>query len=107
MNRVVHGKVDGCNHAYAADLLLAAELRGLDSVPFFGIGGTHVAADLHVVEGEIGLIEIGSHGVYELAKTGFKLRRSFWISVGFALIPEDSLDTSAGCAKAAEHGAVE
>src|SRR5271154_3372590 len=106
MNRVIHGKVNGCDHAYAADLLLAAELRDLDGVPCFGIGGTHEAADLHVVEREIGLIEIGTHCVYELAKAGFKLRRGFWISVGFALIPEDSLDTSAGLAKAAEHGAI-
>lgn len=107
VDAVVEGEIDGGDHTGVGDIGFRQALRFLNVVPLGDVGRTDVAADLDVVEGEIGIAEVGAEGGDELHEAGFEIRSGARISVGFSLVPEDAFDVAAGGTEAAEHGAVE
>ncbi len=107
VDAVVEGEVDGGDHAGVGDIRFRKTLGFLDLVPLSDVGRTHVAADLDIVEGEIGVAKVAPDSRDKLHEAGFEVRGGAGVGIGFALIPEDAFDVATGGAEAAEHGAVE
>ena len=107
VDAVVETEIDGGHHADFGDAGFEFALGFLDHVPFGLIGVADVAADLDVIERQIGLEEILAEGgdqFFEFFREGGDY---LWIGVGFALIPEDAADAGASGEEAAVGGAVE
>ena len=107
VDAVIETEIDGGNHADFGDAGFEFALGFLDHVPFGLILVVHVAADLDVVEGQIGLEEILAEGGNQLLEFFGESGDHFRIGFGFALIPEDAADAGAGGEEAAVGGAVE
>ncbi len=107
VDAVVEAEIDGGDHADFGDAGFEFALGFLDHVPFGLIGVADVAADLDVVEGQVGLEEVLTEGGDQFFKLFGEGSDDLGVGVGFALIPKDAADAGTGGEEAAVGGAVE
>ena len=90
----------GAAHALAWAAEQAARedrpLTLLHGIPFLLIRERDVPADLDVIEGKLGLLEILTECGNEFGKLVRKCRDYLWVRVGLALVPKDAAYAAAG-----------
>ena len=96
MNTVVELPVDHRDDGCIRYAIHEHALSVLNGVPAFGVGAVDKPADLHVVEGKLGLAEVGANRGDEVAEhSGIRFRAAPH-GIALALIPENAFDFAAG-----------
>ena len=107
MDAVVKLQVHDGDDGRVGNLFGQPALSVLHRIPILGVARVDEAADLDVIKGKVGLVEVSADGGDEVGESfGENLGGLRVVGVAFALVPEHALDLPASQLHLTEHGAV-